>query len=284
MKRWKKGVIIASAIVGIAAIIGGIAIRHVTYLRYPEGKDHIDYRDVPDNILLREVYIPSSAEYIARFTFYFCESLRRVELNEGLHAIGARAFSGCRKLREMNLPTTVNFIGAGAFHFCDNLQTVQMPPVLDSIRDHTFSYCFRLREINIPDSLVYIGISAFDMCNSLTHVETCPPRSTISARVRSSIAKRWIASPSLSEFVRSTICPSATVSTCSASPFWDDSTRSTAQPSTTATRLREIRIPRGTSRHYRRLLDRSQLPELKPLLVETRVPPVSKNHRKSKKH
>jgi hypothetical protein len=171
MKRWKKGVIIASAIVGIAAVIGGIAIRHVTYLRYPDGKDHIDYRDVPDNILLREVYIPSSAEYIARFTFYFCESLRRVDMNEGLHAIGARAFSGCRKLREINLPTTVNFIGAGAFHFCDNLQTVQMPPVLDSIRDHTFSYCFRLREINIPDSLVYIGISAFDMCNSLTHVE-----------------------------------------------------------------------------------------------------------------
>ena len=52
MKRWKKIVILSSVVLAIAAVVGGFAIRRVTYLRYPDGKDHIDYRDVPDNILL----------------------------------------------------------------------------------------------------------------------------------------------------------------------------------------------------------------------------------------
>ena len=78
MKRWKKWVIISTAVLATAAVAGGFAYRRVAVLRYPEGKDHIDYRDVPDNILLREVYIPSSALYIARCSFYFCESLRSV--------------------------------------------------------------------------------------------------------------------------------------------------------------------------------------------------------------
>ena len=35
--------------------------------------------------------------------------------------------------------------------------------------------------------------------------------------------------------------------------------------------LREIRIPRGSKRHYRRVLDRNQLSELKEKLVETKT-------------
>lgn len=167
----KTILVIIAAIVAIGAVVGGIVLHRVTYLSYPEGKDHIDYRDVPDNILLREVSIPASATYIARYSFYFCESLRKVHMHEGMEQIGARAFAGCRGLREIELPSTVWYIGAGAFRFCDNLQKVTMPPKLDSIRHNTFAYCFKLHEFTMPDSVTYIGTSAFDMCAELNNIE-----------------------------------------------------------------------------------------------------------------
>ena len=57
-------------------------------------------------------------------TFYGCDNLREVLLNEGLQKIKAYTFWCCTSLSSVTLPSTVTEIGQGAFQSCDNLREV----------------------------------------------------------------------------------------------------------------------------------------------------------------
>lgn len=52
--------------------------------------------------------------------------LKRITLPEGVVAIGANAFWGCRSLKSLNIPTTLTSVGLRAFHECKSLTEVSV--------------------------------------------------------------------------------------------------------------------------------------------------------------
>ena len=64
---------------------------------------------------LREINFPASLRRIADKAFEYPNALRRLDLNEGLEAIGAEAFTGVERVEAVNLPSTLKKIGSDAF-------------------------------------------------------------------------------------------------------------------------------------------------------------------------
>lgn len=91
-------------------------------------------------------------------------------ISEGVSAIGAFAFSGCRKLKRINVPDSVTSIGDYAFSHCISLTSINIPDSVTSIGNKAFTSCSSLTSINIPDSVTSIGYGAFSCCWSLIKI------------------------------------------------------------------------------------------------------------------
>lgn len=61
---------------------------------------------------------------IAGGAFYKCNSLKTVNIYEGLSSIGDVAFSDCANLTTIFLPSTLNYIGEQAFRNCTSLTSI----------------------------------------------------------------------------------------------------------------------------------------------------------------
>ena len=94
---------------------------------------------------LTTVKIACTVETIGSGSFYHCDSLRDIGLNEGLKEIGQLAFGTCPSLTSITIPNTVEIIGEQAF-----------------LSDHN------LVEVTIGSGVTSIGIEAFNYCESLT--------------------------------------------------------------------------------------------------------------------
>ena len=88
------------------------------------------------NTKLLYVEFPKSLRYIGFIAFYGCESLRDIELPEGLLSVDSCAFEDCA-LTAIALPDTLCKIGRDAFS------------------------CVTLKEVTLPDSVSRIGSGAF---------------------------------------------------------------------------------------------------------------------------
>ena len=130
--------------------------------------------------------------------FYYCTSLKTLNLPAGLTSIGDSAFWLCRSLETLNLPVGLTSIGANPFSGCDELKlsnhsshfkiqnnlllssdgsqlisymgkgsSVTIPDCVRSIGDSAFSWCTSLETLNLPAGLTSIGDSAFLKCNFL---------------------------------------------------------------------------------------------------------------------
>ncbi len=84
------------------------------------------------------VTVPYTVKTIETGAFYFCNSLKSVNISEGTVYIKDRAFSGCISLNKITLPESLLYIGA-----------------------ESFSGCNSLLEITIPGSVEYIGLDSF---------------------------------------------------------------------------------------------------------------------------
>ncbi|MGX8692263.1 MAG: extracellular solute-binding protein [Clostridia bacterium] len=98
------------------------------------------------------------------------ESIKAVELPEGLTSIGAYAFSGCSSLTGIELPEGLTSIGSYAFHR-SSLTSIELPSGLTSIGAYAFQSCSNLTSIEIPAGVTSIGEGAFHYCSSLTSME-----------------------------------------------------------------------------------------------------------------
>ena len=123
-----------------------------------------------ENSNITSVTIPSSVEMIGRNAFYKCESLKTVNISEGLTTIDERAFAYCSQLESITLPDSVTAIKRFAFSYCDNLKKVDVGSGLDEIGQGVFMACFSLESIEFPDSIHEIGIGVFGWCSSLKSV------------------------------------------------------------------------------------------------------------------
>ncbi len=69
-----------------------------------------------NNNTLENVTMPDTLKKLSR-TFYNCQSLKKVKLNEGLETIGVQSFDACINLNEISIPFTVKSIGLRAINW-----------------------------------------------------------------------------------------------------------------------------------------------------------------------
>lgn len=93
----------------------------------------------------------------------------RLELPEGLSAIGDLAFYGCDKLTAVVIPVSVRRIGDYAFAECKGLELLDLGSV-SAVGECAFSDCVSLQALRLPDTLESVGMKAFYRCESITAV------------------------------------------------------------------------------------------------------------------
>ncbi len=157
------------------------------------------------NNTLSHITIPSTVdEYtvseISNYAFRDNRILESVTVEEGIHTIGSRAFSGCTKLATINLPDSLREIKYRAFEnsacynnrenwdgyvlYIDNFliistdKTLARPLTEYTVKDGTisiargaFEYHTKLEKVYLPDSLRGISESAFSRCENLKEAD-----------------------------------------------------------------------------------------------------------------
>mmetsp|Transcript_12830 Transcript_12830/g.30472 ORF Transcript_12830/g.30472 Transcript_12830/m.30472 type:complete len:507 (-) Transcript_12830:474-1994(-) len=123
-------------------------------------------------IALKNISLPPTVIRIGKKSFYECEALMTVQLQEGLRIINDHAFAYCRSLQEIAFPSTVETIGKYAFRECSSLTAVGLMEQLQLrwIGIRAFRDCSALRMISFPCNppiVLSIGEEAFYGCDSL---------------------------------------------------------------------------------------------------------------------
>ena len=156
---------------------------------------------------LTSVTIGDGVTSIGEYTFYKCNSLARVYINDlaawcgiafggyyanplyygaalylngavvkeitvpaGVSAIKSYAFLGCGRLQKVTIPNGVVIIGAYAFENCAALNSVTISDSVTSIGSNAFYNCTSLRNVVIGNGVTNIGEYAFYNCTSLPSV------------------------------------------------------------------------------------------------------------------
>ncbi len=109
------------------------------------------------NRYITEVKIPDSVTKIRRYAFENCESLKILDLGNGIENIGDVAFGYCTSLEAVTIPSSVRFIGSDAFSGCSALTDVNFEEGVKRMGRSVFTGCNALEEITFPESLTEIG-------------------------------------------------------------------------------------------------------------------------------
>ena len=146
-----------------------------TNLFIPDTYNNLPVTRIGDNAFyycrsLKSVNIPDSVTNIGERAFMRCSSLTSATIGNGVTRIGDNAFSECSRLTSVTIPDSVTSIGEGAFYECGSLKSVTIPDSITSIRERTFGYCYRLTSVTIGNSVMSIGDSAFVGCHNLTSI------------------------------------------------------------------------------------------------------------------
>ena len=96
------------------------------------------------------------------------EDVKHVQVDPSITKTNVDTFCGRRLLKKVDLPEGLKAIGRGAFRGCCLLQKVKLPPQgPKSIGEGTFRGCRSLTEVELPRGLKTIGKEAFRGCTSL---------------------------------------------------------------------------------------------------------------------
>ena len=120
---------------------------------------------------VRKVEIGNGVTTIGDSAFYNCYSLTSVTIPSSITSIGAKAFNGCYSLVSVTIPSSVTIILSSAlFYNCYSLASVTIPSSITSILSNAFYNCYSLASVTIPSSVTNISDSAFNGCYSLASV------------------------------------------------------------------------------------------------------------------
>ena len=117
----------------IPEMIDGLPVTDVGGVRNQEG--------------ITEVVLPSTVTRLSNSAFYGCDSLKKINLPEGLESIGTDAF---RKtgLKKLILPESLKRIDTAAF--ADSpLEKITLPEGVESVARDVFKGCNKLKEITV---------------------------------------------------------------------------------------------------------------------------------------
>lgn len=89
----------------------------------------------------------------------------------GVTAIEAGAFAGCKHLKSVVLPDSITVINKDAFGNCESLESIHIPDSVKRINDWAFLDCKNIDNVVIPDSVISIGERAFQSCEKLTSIK-----------------------------------------------------------------------------------------------------------------
>lgn len=117
-----------------------------------------------DSIFLKHV------RFIGRGAFSGMDSLKEIELPNGLKEIPAFCFGCDESLSNLTIPPSVSSIGEGAF-FCSGLTEIKLPKSVKVLGDFIFSTCKKLRRVQLPKDIKKIPKRTFSFCESLTYIE-----------------------------------------------------------------------------------------------------------------
>ena len=106
------------------------------------------------------------------------ESIRGIDIKDGVTSIGIGTFCGCVSLTSVIIPGSVKIIGDNAFSGCESLSNVRISEGVISIGNYAFQNCTLLKEITIPESVTEIGERAFFTCQNLMTI-TIPKNVTV---------------------------------------------------------------------------------------------------------
>ena len=117
-------------------------------------------------VSLKEIQIPDSCTYIGREAFNKCLQLKKVVCGSNLSYIGKNAFGDCSQLEEINLPQSLKELGEDVFIRCYSLKEVYLPAVSQVGTDYGLFYSSGLKKVTagtVPEH-------AFDQCYTLSNV------------------------------------------------------------------------------------------------------------------
>ena len=123
------------------------------------------------------------------------DSIKKLEISEGITSIGRMAFLDLSKISDITIPSTVQtigeqsfyncfslrnlkfasgsqleFIGYDAFYWCINITSLALPEGLSAIDYGAFESCRELKSVIIPSTVTIIGTYAFSSCNAIDDV------------------------------------------------------------------------------------------------------------------
>lgn len=137
------------------------------YLGYIFGAAQPDFAKgfYPAN--LEKIILSATCKTLGNYAFFECESLKEIELPDGLTVIGVRAFYKCESLWSIKIPNSVTTIREEAFAQCDALTSVVFGQGLTSIGINAFYNCDSLKEVALPATLKSLPASCFAGCIAL---------------------------------------------------------------------------------------------------------------------
>ena len=162
--------LLSQAALSVSVEFGGV--------KFDVAEDHTlvitDAKSVTDSV----VDIPGTIQYegtqykvagVGEKAFYRNDSLKVVNLPEGLLSLGDYAFGHCSQLRSVHLPSTLSSLGEGTFYACSSLETADFEKHTNglSIPKNAFYDCRSLKSLGSCYISGEIGDMAFSNCQNL---------------------------------------------------------------------------------------------------------------------
>ena len=101
---------------------------------------------------------------------WLSDSIKILEIAEGVTSVGSNAFRNCSQLDSIILPSTLEWIGDNAFRNCNNLKSILLPSRLKETGYSVFRNCTSLTSVKMSNSITYIENSTFANCSCLTEI------------------------------------------------------------------------------------------------------------------
>lgn len=118
-----------------------------------------------DNLLVTDIKLETATQ-ISNSAFHNCNSLKSIEIPNGITKIGTGAFFGCTALEKIKMPDVVR-IGGVAFYDCVSLNSIEVNASFEGIESLAFYNCVSLTTITIANK-AWLFSRAFEGCVSLT--------------------------------------------------------------------------------------------------------------------
>ena len=120
---------------------------------------------------LKYVELAEGIRAVEQNAFRGCTALLRMDLAPTITTIGDSAFENCTMLCEVNYGSKLTVLGNSAFAGCISLSVFEIPETMETIGELCFSKCASLPKAVLPKNIKTVGFGAFSNCDALTYVD-----------------------------------------------------------------------------------------------------------------